>query len=351
LCPALFESLRLLDVILSQMSNADEKETTAMSDPQKRETPLPEFTIIIPCWNAELTLRATLDSIMAQDLQNWECIIVDDGSTDDTRYILADYCLKDQRFRTLSTLRNGPSGARNLAGLKYAKAQYLAFLDSDDIWHPNKLSRTLAAFESDSLADGFYAQIAFFKIDPKRPETHSTVYPRLLRPIDFLRDNPVCTMSNLVIKTALFKVSNGFDQTIVHNEDVEFLVRVTARGARIAGIQECLVDYRTSVTGLSSNLKSMRAGWHRALESLQSSDFRLSPAQIAEADAGNLRYLSRRALRTGAPGFEALRLAIRGISRSPKSFFSPSWRGCMTLLGAFIAPFLPRKIRAFTFSR
>ncbi len=339
------------NVSLHPMSGEETVQIMPTDDTRYDEKPNPAFSIVIPCWNAEATLRATLDSVLIQKCESWECIIVDDGSTDDTPYIIAEYCSLDHRIRTLSTLRNGPSGARNLAGLEHAKAQYLAFLDSDDIWHPDKLERTLSTFESNPDLDGLYAQIAFFSNDVTKPETHSTVYPRMLRPIDFLRDNPVCTMSNLAIKTALFKDCNGFDRTIVHNEDVEFLVRATAKGGRIEGIQECLVNYRTSVTGLSANLNSMRAGWHRALESLQSSEYRLSPEQVAEADAGNLRYLSRRALRTGAPGFEALRLAMRGISRSPRSFFSPVWRGTMTLMGALIAPLLPQTIRALTFNR
>lgn len=311
---------------------------------------IPLFSIIIPCWNAALTLRETLDSVTSQNLSNWECIVVDDGSTDETPNIIADYCFKDHRFRSLTTFRKGPSGARNLAGLEHARAKFLAFLDGDDIWHPSKLRRTLTSIIKNPHVDGFYAQIAFFRIDPMDPETHSTVYPRPLLPLDFLRDNPVCTMSNLVIKTDLFKNNNGFDPTITHNEDVEFLVRVTAAGAIVEGIQECLVNYRTSIAGLSADLNSMRIGWHRALDTLQSTRFRLSPSQIAQADAGNLRYLSRRALRTNAPGFEALRLAMQGISRSPKSFFDPLWRGSMTLVGAIVAPLLPPSLRKFTFS-
>jgi glycosyltransferase involved in cell wall biosynthesis len=316
-----------------------------------KQTTAPLFSVIVPCWNAAATLRDTLDSLIAQDCSNWDAIIIDDGSTDTTRDIIAEYCAADPRFSMISGNRIGPSAARNVAGLVRSKATYLAFLDSDDLWMPTKLSQTLKAFEADSTIDGLYAQIAFFRVSPTKPETYSTVYKRPLKPIDFLRDNPVCTMSNLVLKRKTFQDVGGFDESIVHNEDVELLVRATARKAVIDGVDAHLVNYRTSLTGLSANLTLMRAGWYKAIETLQATPKRLTEAELADADAGNLRYLARRALRTGAPGFEALRFASRGFLRSPRSFLSPLWRGGFTLLGAVVAPFLPQPIRQLVFSR
>jgi len=314
------------------------------------EKPIPLVAVIVPCLNSETTLRATLDSLLAQDFGRWEAFIVDNGSTDATQNIILEYCANDSRFNSAHNNRKGPSSSRNLASLTLTKAKYLAFLDSDDLWKKNKLSRTMDEFQKYPKVDAFYAQIAFFRTNADFPETFSSVYDRALEPIDFLRDNPVCTMSNLVIKTDIFRKHAGFDESIIHNEDVEFLVRASAAGVVVAAIDENLVSYRTSTTGLSADLDAMRRGWHKALDSLQNTNRRLSPRQVAEADAGNLRYLARRALRTQAPGFEALRLATRGISRAPKSFFSPIERGAMTLLGSLVAPFLPSCIRKLAFS-
>jgi glycosyltransferase involved in cell wall biosynthesis len=311
----------------------------------------PAFSVIIPCWNSAATLRDTLESLKAQDTQDWEAIIIDDGSTDATAAIIAEYCAADDRFSTFNGNHMGPSAARNVAGLVRSKARYLAFLDSDDLWTPNKLSLTLKSFADDPESDGLYGQISFFRQSADKPETYSTVYDRALRPIDFLRDNPVCTMSNLVLKRSVFQSVGGFDESIVHNEDVELLVRATTRRALITGINAHLVCYRTSLTGLSANLQLMREGWHKAVETLQASPMWLTEAELADADAGNLRYLARRALRTGAPGFEAFRLAFKGVTRSPRSFLSPLWRGGFTLIGAGVAPFLPRPIRQLAFSR
>ena len=309
------------------------------------------FAVIIPCWNSAATLPATLNSLMAQDFANWEAFIVDDGSTDNTADIIEEFCARDYRFKSLKTMRTGPSNARNLAGLNHTSSNFIAFLDSDDLWASNKLSRVFEHAEKHRNIDAFYSRIAFFSVSEKIIETVSTVYQAPLTPYDLLRDNPVCTLSNLVIKTSIFARHRGFDPLIVHNEDVEFLVRVAASGALIASIDETLVYYRTNVSGLSSNLESMRAGWYKALNTLQNLGTPLDQQQLAAADAGNLRYLARRALRTGAPGFEALRLALHGVWRSPRSFFNPFWRGGMTFVGALIAPLLPRSIRKFAFSR
>jgi cellulose synthase/poly-beta-1,6-N-acetylglucosamine synthase-like glycosyltransferase len=311
----------------------------------------PTVSVIIPCWNAATTLRDTLESLKSQDYQDWEAIVIDDGSTDDTAQIIAEYCSADARFTSFKGNRMGPSAARNIAGLVRSKAQYLAFLDSDDLWTSHKLSLTLQAFMANEKLDAVYGQISFFRQSPDKPETFSTVYKRSLKPVDFLRDNPVCTMSNLVLKRSAFLGVGGFDESIVHNEDVEFLVRLATQRALVDGINAHLVCYRTSLTGLSANLTLMRAGWHKAVETLQASTMWLTESELAAADAGNLRYLARRALRTGAPGFEALRLALKGLQRSPRSFLNPLWRGGFTLAGALVAPFLPAFIRQLAFSR
>jgi glycosyltransferase involved in cell wall biosynthesis len=318
---------------------------------QSGERPIPMFSVIVPCWNAAATLRETLESLLAQDFGDWEAILIDDGSTDETASIIAEFCAKNPRFSTFGCDRGGPSVARNIAGLVRSKATYLAFLDSDDLWMSNKLSLTLSAFRENENIDGVYGQISFFRTSPLHPETFSTVYPRSLQPIDFLRDNPVCTMSNLVLKRSVFQRVGGFDEAIVHNEDVELLVRITAQRGRIDGIKNHVVCYRTSVTGLSSNLQLMRAGWHKAVETLQATSMWLTEEELAAADAGNLRYLARRALRTGAPGFEAFRLAYQGLKRSPRSFLNPIWRGGFTLVGACAAPMLPKFIRKLAFCR
>lgn len=324
-------------------------------------TPLPEpaishrngptFSVIIPCWNSADTLSETLDSVLSQCFSDWEMIIVNDASTDNSTAIIGSFAERDPRIKSINLIQSGPSRSRNFGALECARGKYLAFLDADDLWHPNKLSIIRNAFIRAPDLDGIYAKVAFFRNNPAFPETVSKIYPAELKPLDILRDNPVCTMSNLVLKTSCFKKFGGFNPDIRHNEDIELLVRMIASGVRIAGLEDVLVFYRTSLSGLSANLNSMRTGWRLALQSLQSTDMKLTKQQLAEAEAGNLRYLARRALRTDAPRFEALKLSLAGISKSPKSFFSPVWRGAMTLAGALLAPVMTKKLRNISFSR
>lgn len=104
---------------------------------------LPLVSVITPVYNAERWLRQTLATVQAQTWTHWEHILVDDGSQDDSRAILDAAALADPRCRPLYQESNqGPSAARNLA-LEAARGRYVAFLDADDLWHPEKLARCI----------------------------------------------------------------------------------------------------------------------------------------------------------------------------------------------------------------
>jgi len=106
-------------------------------------------SVIIPAYNAESTIAATVDSVLGQTFSDFEIICVDDGSTDRTKAILAGY---SDRVRVVDQPNSGPAAARN-HGARVSSGKYLAFLDADDIWLPNMLERTVAAFDADpSLA-------------------------------------------------------------------------------------------------------------------------------------------------------------------------------------------------------
>lgn len=96
------------------------------------------ISVIIPLYNKEKSIRATLESVRAQSYTDWECIIVDDGSTDNSRKVVAQFQNDDSRFQIYSQANAGVSVARN-KGVKEAKGEYVAFLDGDDIWEPTYL--------------------------------------------------------------------------------------------------------------------------------------------------------------------------------------------------------------------
>ena len=92
----------------------------------------PLISVVIPAYNAGQFLDETLESVLSQTYENWECIIVNDGSTDNTESVAKKWCEKDSRFRLTNKENGGLSSARNW-GIKESKAEYIAFLDADDI--------------------------------------------------------------------------------------------------------------------------------------------------------------------------------------------------------------------------
>jgi glycosyltransferase involved in cell wall biosynthesis len=110
-------------------------------------------SVIIPTYNRAHLISETLDSILAQTYTNWECVVVDDGSTDNTNEVLTRYLKKDDRFRYLINDRTkGAQGARN-TGVLNAKGDFIQFFDSDDIMYPNHLKAKIDAFIQNTSLD------------------------------------------------------------------------------------------------------------------------------------------------------------------------------------------------------
>ncbi|EPX80519.1 glycosyltransferase family 2 protein [Salipiger mucosus] len=300
------------------------------------------FTIVIPCFNAEATLPATLDSLRAQTFTDWEMLIVDDGSTDASREIARTAALGDARITLLNNPSRGPSAARNVA-LRRASGKLIAFCDADDLWAPEKLAVMDRLF-AEECVDAAFARIAFF--DERGSRSLSTVPEGPLTIGMLLAENPVCTMSNLVVRRDTFEASGGFDSRMVHNEDLEWLIRLVGDGHAVLGVNQTLVHYRTVANGLSADLGAMRRGRATAIETAA----RYGVRPDRKHEAVYLRYLARRALRTGAPRHQPLRLALSGALTSPVGFFADHRRGVLTLGGALVAPFLPRSLRRALFS-
>ena len=106
--------------------------------------PVPLVSIIVPCYNAETFLGATLEAVIAQTFTDWECVVVDDASRDGSAAVLAQYAARDPRIRPVFQPVNGGAAAARNAGLGVIRGRYLAFLDADDYWLPEKLAKQVA---------------------------------------------------------------------------------------------------------------------------------------------------------------------------------------------------------------
>ena len=111
----------------------------------------PLISVIVPVYNAASSLHRSLGSVLRQTLPDFELIVIDDCSTDESADILEEYRVIDDRVRIFSTTKNsGPGVARNV-GLKNARGKFIAFLDSDDFWMNNKLERQIRSFDNDEV--------------------------------------------------------------------------------------------------------------------------------------------------------------------------------------------------------
>lgn len=304
------------------------------------------FSVIIPCFNAEDTLYATLDSLTAQTHEVWQAICIDDGSADATCDIIAAYAARDPRITLARNPGKGPSAARNHGALKLASGEVVAFCDADDIWSRTKLAELATAF-ADPATDAAFGQVAFFRQRPSDATAFSTVPNAPLRVPDLLGENPVCTMSNLSVRRASFAATGGFDTGMVQNEDLEWLIRLVGGGASVIGLDLRQTYYRASTGGLSADLTAMARS--RTVALATAARFGHRPTPVAEAIYH--RYLARRSLRLGQGRAMPLRLALRGLRHSPAGFFSVPRRGLLTLAGACAAFVLPHRISQSLFAR
>ena len=105
----------------------------------------PKISVIIPCYNQALFLSESLESVISQTLPDWECIIVNDGSTDNSLSIANDYALRDSRIKVISQENSGPSAARN-HGVQECRGEYILFLDGDNVIARDYIARGLAIY-------------------------------------------------------------------------------------------------------------------------------------------------------------------------------------------------------------
>ncbi len=186
--------------------------------------PNPSVSVIIPTYNRGWTLRAAVDSVLAQTYRDFELIVVDDGSTDDTAEILQSYGPDIQVLRQANA---GVSAARN-AGVRLAKGAFIAFLDSDDRWLPDKLGVQVDFFTSHPEAVICQTEEIWIRkgkrVNPKK--VHQKPSGRI-----FKASLALCLVSPsaVMLHKALFDEIGRFDEALPACEDYDLWLRVSAR--------------------------------------------------------------------------------------------------------------------------
>ncbi len=299
----------------------------------------PEISIIIPARNAATTLAQTLDSVKAQTFQNWECIIVDDGSTDATRSIIRNQADSDHRILTMRGPERGVSAARN-AGINAARGAIIAFLDADDLWDPKKLETHQVHLGKRPAVGISFARVLFVDEQGKSTGVLSAKNGEHIEASRLLYENPACTASTLVIRRELLHRVGGFDESMRFSEDLELMVRIRLlTGALIEGLNDVLTLYRASPKGASADLAAMQAGWETLMQRVGAYAPTLIAKHIRCARATHLRYLSRRALRLGLPASQGLHLFSEAMRNSTFELLRQPYRTFGTLAALIVSLF------------
>ena len=207
---------------------------SGMDAPQERDRPSasssrPRVSVIIPCFNRSAQLREAVESVLAQTYQDFEILIIDDGSTDDTRVSLENRFRGNPKIRYFYKNHGGPGPARNL-GLGHAVGEYVAFLDSDDLWLPEKLENQIRQLEEDPEAAMSFTDAFVRDASPGRKtrfRSHGFRGDTTVKAI--VESNfPLCTPA-VMVRRRIFDEIGTFDETLACAQDWDLWIRVLTR--------------------------------------------------------------------------------------------------------------------------
>ncbi len=318
-------------------------------------------SVIIPVYNVEQYIVETIRSVLAQTYSNFEVLVIDDGSPD-LSIELCQQQFDDPRIKIIRQKNRGLAGARN-TGIRHAQGEYLAFLDSDDLWEPKKLIKHI-----EHLDGALDVGISFCRsalIDEAGNPTGTYLMPELTN-IDvpcLLRGSPLGNGSTPVIRREVFEdiqfeanrygavETFYFDEDFRQSEDIECWLRIALKTDwKFEGIPEALTLYRVNTGGLSANFMKQLDSWEKVLEKTRS----YAPSAIAQwwdlAIAYELRYLARSAIRV-KNGKAAVDLMNRALLTYWRILLEEPRRTVLTLIAAYVLRLLPASIYSWIENR
>jgi len=275
----------------------------------------PAVSIVVPTFNHAQFLHQALASVVAQTFQNWEAIIVNNFSTDDTINIVESF--GEKRFHLINFHNNGVIAASRNEGIRQSNGPVIAFLDSDDLWYPNKLEHCMPAFDAhvdvvchgeNWISDGTNSRQVLYG-----PQKNAR-YARLL-----YRGNCVSTSATLVRKDLLTEVGSfSIDSEYITAEDYDLWLQLAQRKSRFTFIPEILGEFRQHQLGASSSVERHL----RSELAVITSHHRTNKASIRNAIRFRRRrakvfYSAGRTHMRGANSRQALRFLLRAIAIYP----------------------------------
>lgn len=227
----------------------------------------PFVSIITPSYNSKLTIEATVDSVKKQTFQDWEMIIVDDCSIDETQEKLADIQATDERIHIKHLEKNGGAAvARNVA-LQSARGRYIAFLDSDDCWKPEKLAKQIDFMKTNRHAFTFTGyECISLEGNPLNKQVHA---PQCVTYSEMLKNTIIGCLTVIIDREQVgdFQMPN-----LRIRQDLATWLAILKKGITAYGLDEILAEYRVgNPNSISSNKwKTAQQNWYvyRQIEKL-----------------------------------------------------------------------------------
>jgi teichuronic acid biosynthesis glycosyltransferase TuaG len=222
-------------------------------------------SIVTPAWRAARFVGATIESVLAQDYPHWEMNIVDDCSPDETSAVVESFAARDSRVKLIRQPQNGGAAMARNAALEAARGRFIAFLDSDDLWHPGKLTRQLQFMRARNAAFSF---TGFRRISQDGEVLGRLIHvPTNLKYRSLLKNTAIATSTVIVDR----QVTGPIRMTRTYYDDFVLWLEITKRGVVAHGLDEDLMRYRVVSESISRNkTNSARQVWltYRNIEKL-----------------------------------------------------------------------------------
>ena len=225
------------------------------------ETKHPAVSIVTPVYNVEKFIEETMDSVRAQTFQDWELLLVEDGSKDHTADVISAYLERTQehRIRLILMEQNGGAARARNRGVREAKGRYLAYIDADDLWEPEKLEHQLALMQEKGAAFSFTGYE--FADENGKGLGKIVKVPETIDYKEALKNTTIFTSTVMFDLQQLTKDELQMPQ--IKSEDTALWWRVLRSGHLAYGLNENLVKYRRAGKSLSSNkLEALRRIWN-----------------------------------------------------------------------------------------
>jgi len=220
-------------------------------------------SVIIPCYNHAHYLPDAVNSVLAQTFTDWEALIVDDGSTDNTCEVAAQFT--DPRIRYIYQENRGLSAARN-TGIRAAKGEFIALLDADDVWEPTFLEVMITALQAEPTASAAYCGFRYMNAAGKLlKQSVLKAVPSEQFHDELLYQGSWLNPCSVIVRAFAYREIGPFDETLHACEDSDMWLRLSEKH-RFIGVPQVLVRYRRAGNNMSDDVERMSEAFTLLIE-------------------------------------------------------------------------------------